>query len=209
MQGDFYGNQGTTIGAVHLLDSAKLDIKRSYVEENAGNVVGGIMVDGEAMIIAKNILLQENEAKEQATSIYVAEKAIAVLDEIQLVGRGYDEKYRDYLLSPDPSNHAINEDDLARTSALKMAGKSSVIVKDANFSLNAAKYGAVLVAEEAVLSMRTCHFEKNAAINGAGVYIEGGRGGYARVMNSAFVSNVARYGGALVSAGLFLFNPFS
>ena len=205
MQGTFYGNRGTKAGAVLLSGSAKLDIEHSIIAVNNGTVVGGIMVDGSAMIIAKNIHLQENEAKEQATSIYIQEKGISVLDEMKLVGQGYDESYEDYLLAADQSNYAINEDDFLKASAFKMAGKSSVIVRDTVFANNAAKYGAVLVAEQAVLTMNACHFTKNAATNGAGVYIEGGRGGYARVMGSTFVSNVARNGGALVSAGLFLF----
>ena len=36
---------------------------------------------------------------------------------------------------------------------------------------------------------------------GGGVFVEGGRGSYARVMDSQFVENKARYGGAMVVAG--------
>ena len=165
------------------------------------------MVDNEGQVYSKRLYLQKNEAKQQATSIYVTGQAVTVFDDMILVGRGYDEKYRDYLLHPDRSNHTFNEDDLAKIGAIKMAGKTLVLVTRTNFSKNAAKYGAVWVAEEAVVGMTNCDFEKNAAINGAGVYIEGGDGGYARVMGSNFVSNVARNGGAVVSAGVSLSGP--
>ena len=188
--------------------SAKLWIYDSTIALNNGTVVGGILVDENGQVFSKRLYLAKNEAKEQATSIYVTGLAVTVFYEMKLIGRGYDEKYRDYLLHPDRSNHTFNEDDLAKIGAIRMAGKTTVIVTDTSFSKNAAKYGAVLVAEEAVVSMNKCDFEKNAAINGAGVYIEGGRGSYARVMNSNFVSNVARNGGAVVSAGVSLSGRF-
>ena len=189
-------------------NSSTLNIDDSTIALNNGTVVGGILVDASGQVFSKCLYLEKNEAKQQATSIYVTGQAVTVFNEMKLVGRGYDEKYRDYLLHPDRSNHTFNEDDLAKIGAIRMAGKTTVVVTGTDFSENAAKYGAVLVAEEAVVSMTNCNFEKNAAINGAGVYIEGGDGGYARVMGSKFVSNVARNGGAVVSAGLSLSGPF-
>ena len=193
---------------MHVSSSAKLIIDDSMIVVNNGTVVGGILVDASGQVYSNRLYLEENEAKEQATSIYVTGQALTMFNEMKLIGRGYDEKYRDYLLHPDRSNHTFNEDDLAKIGAIKMAGKAFVSVDGTNFSENAGKYGAVLVAEEAVVSMTNCNFEKNAAINGAGVYVEGGDGGYARVMSSNFVSNVARNGGAVVSAGVSLSGPF-
>ena len=193
---------------MYVSSSAKLSIDDSTIAVNNGTVVGGIMADEYSQIIANRLHLEKNEAKQQATSIYVTGQAVAVLNEMHLVGRGSGEKYRDYLLHPDRSSHTFNEDDLAKIGAIKMAGKTFVVVTSTNFSENAAKYGAVLVTEEAVVSMIGCDFEQNAAINGAGVYIEGGRGSYVRVVDSNFVSNVARNGGAVVSAGVSLSGRF-
>ena len=193
---------------MHVSSSAKLIIDNSTIALNNGTVVGGILVDDNGQVFSNGLYLKENEAKEQATSIYVTGQAVTVFYEMKLIGRGYDEKYRDYLLHPDRSNHTFNEDDLAKIGAIKMDGKTFVFVTRTNFSGNAAKYGAVLVAEEAVVYITNCDFEKNAAINGAGVYIEGGNGSVVHVKDSKFVSNIARNGGAVVSAGVSLSGPF-
>ena len=189
------------MGAIRVVESSKLDIEKIYFEANKGSIVGGIMVQDRAKHTGKKLDCYGNSATDRASAVFYTGDSIGFLDDAMFEGLERDDDLRDFLVSDDFDRNKLEDYKLARAGAVEVDSRTFVSLSEAIFKKNSAMYGAVISSGQAVLDIRFSHFDENLALNGAGVYVEGGRGSYARVMTSHFNNNVANNGGALVVAG--------
>lgn len=189
------------MGGVRVRGTGKVEFEEVVFEQNKGKLVGGIMVEEKTLVYGQKMEFYDNLADDQASACYYTGKSNGFLDECLFYGKQRDDDFYASLLDKDAT---ARDYDLPRAGAIEVDGQSLLSITSSEFLNNSASYGAILSSEMGVLSVRDCIFQRNAAYNGGGVFVEGGRGSYARVMDSQFVENVARYGGAMVVAGQLL-----
>lgn len=182
-------------------DASTFHLDDSTVEANKGRRVGGIFVEGKSIAFGQSINFFDNEAEEEATAIYITATATGLLDKCNFYGKRREDDFYEYLLDQGANDDKVKSYKLPNSAAVKVDGKTAVIITQSDFANNTATYGSVVGTEKGVITVQNSKFTGNAAFSGAGVFVEGTRGSYARVMNCEFKENLARYGGGMVVVG--------
>lgn len=172
---DFDGNNGTQVGAIKLIDNPVVMVSETLFERNVG--------------------------KEEANVFFITDKAVCVIDESSVYGDEAQPDFEAFLRDPSRPDNSIEKFDLPVAAVARISGKASVIFIDCLISGHSGKYGAIYVTGSPSVEARFNDFEDNRGLTGGGLFVNGERATYVRVLNCSFRRNVARYGGGLVMAG--------
>lgn len=186
-----------------------MEFEKTYFEQNEGTLVGGAMAEEKSLLFGQGLYFYDNVAEEHATALYYTGNTNGLVDDCKFYQKAQDDKFLDYLLDKSVGDERVSNFKLPRAGAIEVDGKTTVIITSSDFQNNSASYGAILASDQGNIDAKFCSFQANAAYNGGGVFVQGGRGSYARVMNSVFMDNTARYGGAMVVAGEMIFGSHS
>lgn len=188
-------------GIVLIRSFATTDFDFCSFERNQGIDVGVARVVGIALVRFVECFFVQNFGQRFANEISVTSRGQVILYRSFIYGDSSNSAFLQYLRDPSRPESELDSFDLPIAGVASVTVKASLYVLDCLVSGHIGQRGAIYASGATRVFTSQSEFENNTALFGAGVYVNGERGGVATIDDTKFVSNVARFGGALVIAG--------
>jgi len=188
-------------GIVLLRSSTITDFDFCTFERNRGIDVGVARVVGVALVRFVECLFVWNFGERFANEISVTSRGQVILYGSSIYGDSSNLAFLQYLMNPNRPESELDSFDLPIAGVASVTMKASLHVLDCLVSGHIGQMGAIYASGATNVFTSRSKFENNTALFGAGLYVNAERGGVATIDDTRFVSNVARFGGALVIAG--------